>query len=401
MKNFIRLFVLCLSLIVLYSCDDNLSDGESFGESEALYGLSDAFSGEGRAGSASGQGDSTIQIEAGQITAGEWNDLTNWEFWIDLIQRYDSLNYSELWGYDVSVRLAVNATDESGNPIVNEEVKCIDASGNVLFKGRTDYKGMAELWPSVAHSDVDIDAFKLQMGGKVFDNVKVYEKGTNFLTVPGTFENSTNSKIDIAFVVDATGSMSDELEYLKVELVDVIDQVKAANSGAKINTATVFYRDEGDDYVTRKSPFTQNVASTVSFIKEQSAGGGGDFPEAVHAALDVAVNDLQWSTSATSRILFLLLDAPPHKEDQILSALSSHVLKASEMGIKIIPITASGIDKETEFLMRYMAMVTNGTYVFITNNSGIGDEHIEPTVGQYEVEYLNELMVRLINNYLE
>jgi hypothetical protein len=39
--------------------------------------------------------------------------------------------------------------------------------------------------------------------------------------------------------------------------------------------------------------------------------------------------------------------------------------------------------------------------VFITNDSGIGNDHLEPTVGEFKVEYLNDLMVRLINQYLE
>ena len=51
--------------------------------------------------------------------------------------------------------------------------------------------------------------------------------------------------------------------------------------------------------------------------------------------------------------------------------------------------------------MRYMAIATNGTYVFITNHSGIGNNHIEPSIGEYEIEYLNQLIVRLINKYLE
>jgi hypothetical protein len=51
--------------------------------------------------------------------------------------------------------------------------------------------------------------------------------------------------------------------------------------------------------------------------------------------------------------------------------------------------------------MRSLAIATNGTYVFITNHSGIGDEHLEATVGNYQVEYLNNLMVRLIDEELQ
>ena len=54
----------------------------------------------------------------------------------------------------------------------------------------------------------------------------------------------------------------------------------------------------------------------------------------------------------------------------------------------------------TEFLLRFLNIVTGGTYVFITNDSGIGGSHIEPTIGAYDVEYLNDLMVRVINGFL-
>jgi hypothetical protein len=49
--------------------------------------------------------------------------------------------------------------------------------------------------------------------------------------------------------------------------------------------------------------------------------------------------------------------------------------------------------------MRLMAMATNGSYVFITNDSGVGNEHIQASVGEYQVELLNKLMVRLIKKY--
>ena len=70
-------------------------------------------------------------------------------------------------------------------------------------------------------------------------------------------------------------------------------------------------------------------------------------------------------------------------------------------GIKIIPITASGIDKEKEFLMRYMAIATNGAYVFSTNDSGVGNDHLVASVGKYQVESLNNLMEGLINESLK
>ena len=207
--------------------------------------------------------------------------------------------------------------------------------------------------------------------------------------------------MELSFIVDATSSMSDELEFIKDDLKNVIQRVKNDNPALSILTSTVFYRDTGDDYIVKHSAFTDDIDATLTFINQQRAGGGGDFPEAVHSALNTALNDLQWSDDAKTRIAFLLLDAPPHYEGQIVTDLHNSIKKAAMMGIKIIPITASGINKETEFLMRFFSVATNGSYVFITNDSGIGNDHLEASVGEYQVEYLNDLIVRLIKKYSE
>ena len=202
--------------------------------------------------------------------------------------------------------------------------------------------------------------------------------------------------VDIMFVVDATGSMGDEISYLKTELRDVVTRAQAQVPSADLRLASVFYRDQGDEYLTRVQPFTQDVNQLLSFVQAQNAGGGGDFPEAVDEALNAALQQ-QWSTEARCRLLFLVLDAPPH--DEARTRIQALTRQAARQGIRLIPITASGIDTSTEFLMRSLALSTNGTYVFITNHSGIGDAHLEASVGTYQVEFLNNLMVRLITEY--
>jgi len=161
----------------------------------------------------------------------------------------------------------------------------------------------------------------------------------------------------------------------------------------------VFYRDEGDEYVTKFSQFTKDVNETSKYIGKQDAEGGGDWEEAVHKALETGIQSLQWDTHVKSRVAFMLLDAPPHHEDAIIASCQKSIAKYAEMGIKIIPVSASGIDKGTEYLLRSFAMATNGTYVFITNHSGVGGEHIEATVGEYQVEKLRDLIARLIIAY--
>ena len=67
----------------------------------------------------------------------------------------------------------------------------------------------------------------------------------------------------------------------------------------------------------------------------------------------------------------------------------------------MIPVAASGVDKDTEFMLRFFDLATGGTYVFLTDDSGIGNSHIKATVGDHKVEKLADLMVRLIKKYVE
>jgi hypothetical protein len=163
----------------------------------------------------------------------------------------------------------------------------------------------------------------------------------------------------------------------------------------------VFYRDHGDEYVTRISPLSSHIETTIDFIKHQGANGGGDTPEAVDQALEVALNNLSWSKEAKARLLFLILDAPPHYNKPVLDSIHHLILKAAAQGIRIIPIAASGIDKSTEYLMRAMALATNGTYLFLTDDSGIGNLHIKPTTDKYEVELLNSLLIKVISKFTQ
>jgi hypothetical protein len=60
----------------------------------------------------------------------------------------------------------------------------------------------------------------------------------------------------------------------------------------------------------------------------------------------------------------------------------------------------SGTDKSTEYVMRSIALATNGSYVFLTDDSGVGDKHIKPTTDNYRVELLNDLLQRVISEMI-
>jgi len=337
--------------------------------------------------------------QSGLITASEWNDLDNWSFWNSLISGEDYSDKSDYWGFHTNNRVSIMVKDGS-TPVVDAKVELLK-DGQITWTARTDNLGRAELWIDLfeKNTSANLDDFSLRINNQLInDGFDLFDERINEIQINA---QNTANRIELVFIVDATGSMGDELEFLKDDLDDVIQRVEAINPQSEILTGSVFYRDREDEYEVRKSEFSSDVSTTLAFINQQSAAGGGDYPEAVHTALKTGIQQLQWSENARTRIAFLMLDAPPHYEPQIVNDLKNSIEIAAAKGIKIIPITASGIEKNTEFLMRYFAISTNGTYVFITDDSGIGNDHLEPSVGEYEVEYLNDLIVRLIKKYSE
>lgn len=369
--------------------------------------LEDSFDSSSAGGSSSSAEGEDIENGEGLITAGEWNDLHNWNFWKEVIQNQE-FEPASRWGISTAQRVSVVVL-EGTTPMVDVRVEVSRTAGQgtpemTLWTARTDNFGMAELWLNAFDRDIQFDLSQLVFytnGTTLLGNaVHFYEDGVITLVAPPN-ANSSSKTVDLSFIVDATSSMADELEFIKDDLEDVITRVESGNSGLSVRTSTVFYRDEGDEYLVRHSDFEEDLDKTLDFIDNQSARGGGDFPEAVHTGLETSISGLAWSQEARARIAFLILDAPPHEEDQVTESVRAQIKEAARKGIKIIPITASGIDKPTELLMRQMAILTNGTYVFITNDSGIGGDHIEASVGEYEVEFLNDLMVRLIKKYTD
>ncbi len=377
------------------SSESNLGTGSD----EALSFTGVGSSGSGRSLTSTGDwggGNPNGQFEPGILTAGEWSDLNNWDFWNNLLSNQEYYDDVNKWKLKKIKRYSFLVVDKNEAVVANAEISLLSDQGEV-WKTKTDNSGKATLWSDLEINEITAH-IKFEGTEDFVSGVNTYTEGINKVVLNNTINNK--KIVDLYFAVDATGSMGDEIDYLKAELNNVIERIKQNNPSLEMRFGSVFYRDEGDEYITSPFPFTSNEASLISFISDQSANGGGDFPEAVHAALDVAITQNSWNDNASSRVLFLLLDAPPHYRQDVISSLESNLIKAAEKGIKIIPITASGIDKATEYLMRSFAILTNGTYVFITDDSGVGNDHLEPTIGEFEVEKLNDLLVRLVSEYV-
>jgi hypothetical protein len=374
------------------------------GEVDGMYSM-DKMAGAGPAGMPNG-GQGRPGGKAGVLTAGEWNDLDHWDFWSGLMGSQDYGGMSAYWRMYTPRRVAVRVADAAGKRLPALRIT-LEQNQKVLWSTLTDNQGEADLWVDPFHAQAGTDNLVLTIDGKPQAsapklspwNVQQEEAEVNFYIVDKA--KAPEKRADIAFIVDATGSMGDEIDFLKKDLVNILDRAKGGLSGVELRTGAVFYRDEQDEYVTKFSPFTDDYRKTIQYISMQHADGGGDLPEAVHTALEAGLQNLAWNTSARARIAFLVLDAPAHQDHQgVVESLQASIREYARQGVKLIPVFCSSPSKECEFMCRFFSVLTGGTYVFLTDDSGVGGDHIEASVGDFQVEPLNDLLVRLIAKYI-
>ncbi|RZJ67839.1 MAG: T9SS type A sorting domain-containing protein [Flavobacterium sp.] len=336
-----------------------------------------------------------VKQKASQLTAGEVNDFSKFEYWTDIASEVLAEQQS-IWKMRPKYRYSVIAINEKSSPIVGNTFALIDESGNKIWVAKTDNTGRAELWFNPTDSIAPPKKLTItdENGKIVVADAIEFRVGIN--TVKLKADCISKPIVDVAFMVDATGSMGDEIKYLQAEVGDVIKRTRDQLGNADVSLASVFYRDNGDDYLVKAFDFSTDINSVKEFIDNQEADGGGDYPEAVTDALETSINALSWNPDATSKLLFVLLDAPAHEDEKSIAKLQHLSRIAAEKGIRVVSVSASGIDKSAEYLMRSIALQTNGTYLFITNHSGIGNDHIEPTTDDYSVEMLNDLILRVI-----
>lgn len=343
-----------------------------------------------------------VTLPSGMITAGAWNDNDNYEMWLEMFSQDESAGKfyqytmpSYSWGYNSLDRVKVAVTS-GGAPVSGASVVATDDNGAALFNAVTDAKGIAYLF-------VNSESGKISVTSGNGTAEAEFSKDSREIAVDLAEKAEKLNVIEIMFVVDVTGSMGDEIYFLKAELADVINRIAENNTDTVIKLAFLFYRDQNDSVPFDYYDFTDvttdaGLAAQQAALNKQGAKGGGDYPEAVDEALDMAVN-AQWSTGATTKLIFHVLDAPAHNGAKYKEKLVNATKIAAEKGIRLCPIICSGAMGDTEYTMREAAIYTGGTFIFVTDDSGIGGSHHDPNLPNVTVELLNSLMVRLVNGY--
>ncbi len=157
----------------------------------------------------------------------------------------------------------------------------------------------------------------------------VYSKGPETI-VADIMEilEDEGAPLDVVFAIDATGSMKDDIETLKTDLLPALmGHFKDIES---VRFGLLFYRDYGDSFNYKGLPvkvfgFTENLQAFNKNLNSIKIMGkeGGDIPEAVYEAIYSSVEFYGWRNGDNvNRQIILIGDAEPHPKPRGLGKYS-------------------------------------------------------------------------------
>lgn len=334
----------------------------------------------------------------GVVTAGDIDDTRNLSAFRHYLAK--AATTTGLPAARLGQPLAVQLVGWDGKPVAGAQVTLRrPGAAEPFWSGQSGVDGHITVFPAVHGAgglrQAELRTFAPGQGGEHVERITVSAHRQQ-VQVPFVKEYEPDF-LDIAFVIDTTGSMQDELDWLTRELRGIVRQARQVAPEASIRFGLVIYRDHGDEYVVRNFGFTRSQSQMVRWLRAQRASGGGDYPEAAAQALEAGAA-LNWRRGNGERLMFHIADAPPHSRDA--RAYLAAAQSAAGKNVQIFGLGASGVAAESEYLMRQAAAMTQGRYLFLTDDSGVGYSHAEPTIACYRVTLLKDLLVRVLRSEL-
>lgn len=332
---------------------------------------------------------------SGPPRAGSVDDNADYAAYLGYARRIAGLELP-LRDFDARGRVLVTVTGSDGRPAAGEPV-VVSSGGEEVATVRTTADGTARFLPGVAGAPVD-GTFTVTVGGTSTD-VAAGESAELAVDRPGGLATAADDvPLDVLFLLDATGSMGDEIDQLKTSVDSIATRVAELEGAPDVRFAMTVYRDRGDAFVTRTFDFTEDVEAFRAALAEVRADGGGDYPEALEEALSEALTEPAWRPAGEAvPLVFLVADAPPQTRRQLGTTYPEAAREAAARGIKIFPVASSESDDTAEAVFRQLALATGARFVFLSYGAGgaaTGD-HTDIDATDYEELALDDLVVRL------
>ncbi len=344
--------------------------------------------------------ESVAEEPANSLSAGEIDDNQRWDDYLRYRSEYVGPPIHEV---DVSERYTITVLDSHNRPVPNAKVR-VSAGETSVFEGRTYANGQTLFFPLAFPDAEGAETFLFEVEKDGVSHRLDVERHLEYeWTVRLDLDEPQidGVPLDVLFLLDATGSMDDEIEQIKTTLLSISARIGELPSRPDLRFGMVTYRDREDEFITRVYDFDHDVQQFSNTIREVAADGGGDDPESLNEALHVAVHEPSWRLDNPIRLVFLVADAPPHLDYAQDYDYAEEMVEANRRGMKIFAIASSGLDDQGEYIFRQIAQHTMGRFIFIVyGGDGTTGGTTPHHVGQYTIEQLDDLVVRLVQEEL-
>jgi len=353
---------------------------------------------------------SLAPIPSPGVRAGFADDNAEFGAFLDFLDKNRGLIPAPV---NVGNRIAIRVLDGAGKPASWAKL-IITGAGGAVLASRTAYADGRSLFspsedPRFSSRDLVLEANWNGMRAVVpLDPAGPRTAEVRFANPPGgkaPTDGAARPLLDVCFLLDATGSMDDEIARLKDTISAVLLQITGLDPKPDVRLGLVQYRDRRDAFVTRVTPFTGKLAEFSEILRDVAAAGGGDAPEDMQEGLRVTLSEMKWRENAV-RIVFLMTDAPAQLyPDQAFTYMNA-ARRAAERGIKIVGIGASGLPVTGEIILRQLGAYTMGQYVFLTygeTDESEGSTRISVshhTGANWRTRNLDAIIVRFVRSEL-
>lgn len=336
------------------------------------------------------------------LKAGFSDDNKQYGYFIDFLNKFKDEPHRPL---DVSERLILTVTDKNGKSVPNAQVS-IKAKGKMVSSGKTMADGTFLFFPSL--SDKEVTRYEVEVVNQGFRLTKTIERnGVRHVAFGFKEPRQLPEQIplDIVFILDTTGSMGEEIKRLKqtIELINL--NLSSVTPEPDIRFGMVLYKDKGDEYRTRIIPFTSDLDEFQGQLNAIQAGGGGDTPEDLEAALDDALSRLAWNDNGI-RLGFIITDAPPQFYNDQVFTYTQAATAAKEKAIKLFSVGTGGLPLQGEIVLRQISQFTSAAYIFLTygekgeSEGGQAGSVSHHSGSNFQTDKLETIIIRFARNEL-
>lgn len=302
--------------------------------------------------------------EASGLKAGYADDNKQYNFFIQFLEKYKK----DVISFPIAIeeRILVRVKDSRGKSIPNAKVSVRDEKKKLLVEGRTYADGTFLFFPS--EYDKKIETYHaIVTAGRQSKDISIPRKGKREVEIVWDTERQSMTRIplDLLFVMDTTGSMGEEIARLKSTIEIINMNLASMAAKPRIRFGMILYRDQGDDYVTKVIPFTENLDEFRTELDRVEAGGGGDGPEDLQSALKDAMGAVKWNSDGI-RLAFVITDAPAHLDYKQDYTYVNAAHDARKQAVKIFTVGTGGLDISGEYILRQVSQYTYARYIFLT-----------------------------------